>query len=122
MKRLEFPMEIATLRVSSYEGTSSTGSFNRVLGLTADIKGRTVIVVEDIVDTGNTLAMLLEHLAEQGPKRILTCTLLRKPEVFKGRFHIDYVGRDIPNKFVLGFGLDYDQLGRNLKDLYVLDE
>ncbi|MBP5302632.1 MAG: adenylate kinase [Bacteroidales bacterium] len=122
LTRLEFPCELAAIRVTSYEGTRSTGNIKDVLGLTTDVDGRDVILIEDIVDTGNTILKLCEHLAFRGAKVIKICTMFTKPEVYHYDRKLDYVGMEIKNKFVVGFGLDYDQLGRNLPDLYILDE
>lgn len=121
MKRLDFPCEITSIRLSSYEGTTSTGSTKKLLGLTSDIRGRSVIVVEDIVDTGRTIVDLNTLLLEAGASEIKFCTLLLKPEVYDKDITLDYVGMEIENRFIVGFGLDYDQLGRNYKDIYVLE-
>ena len=111
--------EIAFLQVSSYTGTQSTGIVYKKMDLTKDVEGRHIILMEDIVDTGNTLESLFEYFKNtQRPKSLKVASLLMKPEVFKNRFPIDYVAKEIPNKFVLGYGLDYDELGRNLPDLY----
>ena len=122
MKRLRFNCQIVSTKLTSYEGTSTTGRVKQALGLTADIKGRRVIVVEDIVDTGNTIVELKDILAENGAAESKICTLLLKPEAYKKDIVLDYVAMEIPNEFIVGFGLDYDELGRNLKDIYVLDE
>ena len=115
--------EIAFLQVSSYTGTQSTGIVYKKMDLTKDLEGRHIILMEDIVDTGNTLESLFEYFKNtQRPKSLKVASLLMKPEVFKNRFPIDYVAKEIPNKFVLGYGLDYDELGRNLPDLYQLEE
>ena len=115
--------EIAFLQVSSYTGTQSTGIVYKKMDLTKDVEGRHIILMEDIVDTGNTLESLFEYFKNtQRPKSLKVASLLMKPEVFKDRFPIDYVAKKIPNKFVLGYGLDYDELGRNLPDLYQLEE
>ena len=107
--------EIAFLQVSSYTGTQSTGIVYKKMDLTKDVEGRHIILMEDIVDTGNTLESLFEYFKNtQRPKSLKVASLLMKPEVFKNRFPIDYVAKEIPNKFVLGYGLDYDELGRNL--------
>ena len=106
----------------AYEGTSSTGRVKQALGLTSDITGRRVIVVEDIVDTGNTIVELKNILAEKGAAESKICTLLLKPDAYKKDEPIDYVAMEIPNDFIVGFGLDYDEIGRNLKDIYILDE
>ena len=122
MKRLEFPCELSSIRLSSYEGTLSTGVTRKILGLTTAIKGRTVIVVEDIVDTGKTITDLHAILLEAGAADVKICTLLLKPEVYKKDLKLDYVAMEIENRFIVGFGLDYDQLGRNNKDIYILDD
>ena len=115
--------EIAFLQVSSYTGTQSTGIVYKKMDLTKDVEGRHIILMEDTVDTGNTLESLFEYFKNtQRPKSLKVASLLMKPDVFKNRFPIDYVAKEIPNKFVLGYGLDYDELGRNLPDLYQLEE
>lgn len=122
MKRLEFDMELMTIKLSSYQGTSSTGSIREITGISGDVSGRRVIIVEDIVDTGNTILYLRNKLIEEGASDIRICTMLLKPEVYHQDLKLDYVAREIPDKFVLGFGLDFNELGRNLNELYVLDE
>ena len=110
--------EIAFIRMKSYIGTQSTGEVQVVSGLTEDITGRTVVIVEDIVDTGHTLKQLKSILQECNPAEIKVATLLFKPESLKCDVTIDYVALDIPPAFIVGYGLDYDDLGRNLKDIY----
>ena len=122
MKRLNFPCEFSSVRLSSYEGTLSTGITRKVLGLTSSIKGRTIIVVEDIVDTGKTITDLYALLLDAGAADVKICTMLLKPEVYKKDLKLDYVAMEIENRFIVGFGLDYDQLGRNSKDIYILDK
>ena len=122
MKRLEFDAELYSIKLSSYVGTQSTGTVLNVLGLTGDVTGRKVIICEDIVDTGNTIIALKEMLLDKGVKDVKICTLLTKPDVYKKPDKLDYVGMEIPNAFIVGFGLDYDELGRNYKDIYVIDE
>jgi adenylate kinase len=121
MKRLNFTCEFSSIRLSSYEGTLSMGVTRKVLGLTSSIKGRTIIVVEDIVDTGKTITDLHALLLEAGAADVKICTMLLKPEVYKKDLKLDYVAMEIENRFIVGFGLDYDQLGRNYKDIYILD-
>ena len=121
MKRLTFNCQIVSTKLTSYEGTSTTGKVKQAMGLTADIKGRRVIIVEDIVDSGNTVVELKRILEEKEASESRVCTLLLKPEAYKKDIKIDYVAMEIPNDFIVGFGLDYDELGRNLKDIYVLD-
>ncbi len=122
MKRLEFNCQIVSTKLTSYDGTGSTGAVKQALGLTADITGRRVIIVEDIVDTGNTIVELKRIMEEKGAKESRICTLLYKPEAYNKDIKIDYVAMAIPNDFIVGFGLDYDELGRNFKDIYVLDK
>ncbi len=122
MKRLNFNCQIVSTKLTSYEGTSTTGKVKQALGLTADVAGRKVIIVEDIVDTGNTIVALKQILADAGAEQSYVCTLLHKPEAYKQDVPLDYVAINIPNKFIVGFGLDYDELGRNYKDIYILDE
>lgn len=122
MKRLEFPLELISMKLSSYCGTTSTGSVKQVMGMTGNVKGRRVIIVEDIVDTGGTIKELKRILDENGASESRVCTMLLKPEVYKGDVKLDYVAMEIPNRFIVGFGLDYNEIGRNLKDIYVLDE
>ena len=123
MKYYPGKCEIAFLQVSSYSGTTSTGIVYKKMDLTKDVEGRHIILMEDIVDTGNTIESLFEYFKNtQRPKSLKVASLLLKPEVFKKDFTIDYVAKEIPNKFVLGYGLDYDELGRNLPDLYQLSE
>lgn len=120
MKRLEFNCQIVSTKLTSYDGTSTTGKVKQALGLTADITGRRVIVVEDIVDTGNTIVELKKILADAGASESRICTLLYKPEACRKDLTLDYVAMEIPNDFIVGFGLDYDELGRNYKDIYTL--
>lgn len=120
VKMLKFPCEISFIKLASYAGTSSTGTVNELFGLTENIEGRTIIILEDIVDTGNTLEKLYHLLQDKKAKEIKIATLLFKPEAYKKKIRVDYVCMEIPNDFVVGYGLDYNGLGRNLKDIYVL--
>lgn len=121
MQRLNFNCELVSIKMSSYQGTQSTGTVLNTMGLTADIRGRRVIVCEDIVDTGNTIVALKELLIAKGAADVKICTMLLKPEIYKKSEKLDYVGKAIPNAFIVGFGLDYDELGRNYKDIYVIE-
>lgn len=122
MKRIDFDCQVVSIKLKSYEGTNTTGEVKQAMGLTSDITGRKVIIVEDIVDTGNTIVALKQILADAGAQASYVCTLLHKPEAYVHNEPLDYVAMEIPNKFIIGFGLDYDELGRNYKDIYVLDE
>ena len=122
MKRLDFDAELVSMKLSSYQGTTSTGEVREVMSLTGNVSGRKVIIVEDIVDTGTTMVSLVKTLKDKGAKDIKICTMLLKPEVYKKDLKLDYVGMEIPNRFIVGFGLDYDELGRNYRDIYVLDK
>lgn len=122
MKRLEFNCQIVSTKLTSYEGTSTTGKVKQAMGMTADITGRRVIVIEDIVDSGNTIVELKRILEEKGASESRICTMLLKPDAYKKDVKLDYVAMEIPNDFIVGFGLDYDELGRNFKDIYILDK
>jgi adenylate kinase len=121
LKNIKVDCEISFIRLSSYEGTTTTGIVKEVVGLADDMEGRDIIVVEDIIDTGNTISALDIILEKEKPNSIKYCTLLLKPEAYKKDIKIAYVALDIPNDFVVGFGLDYDELGRNLNAIYVLN-
>lgn len=122
MKRLNFKAELSSIKMSSYTGTQSTGTVLVPMGLTRPVIGRRVIIFEDVVDTGNTVMALKELLIHKGAKDVKICTMLFKPDVYKKSEKIDYVGMEIPNDFIVGFGLDYDELGRNLNDIYVIEQ
>lgn len=120
MKEINLNCEISFVKLASYHGTTSTGTVSELIGLNQDLTGRTVIIVEDIVDTGNTIVKLTELLKDKNVKSYKIATAFFKPSVYKKSIKIDYVGMEIPNDFVVGYGLDYDGLGRNLKDVFVL--
>lgn len=119
-KKLTFDCEVAFIRVSSYRGTASTGEVKEEMPLGADVKGRDVIVVEDIVDSGLTMDRLRSRMLDAGARSVSLCTLLFKPEAFQGMYELKYVGIEIPDRFVVGYGLDYDGLGRNIPSIYQL--
>lgn len=121
-RAVDIDAEITFIRFKSYEGTGSTGAVKKVMGLCEDVKGRDIVLVEDIIDTGSTMAELLADLREKEPASIRIATLLFKPEALKVDIKADYVGFEIPKRFIIGNGLDIDGLARNLNDIYILDE
>lgn len=122
MRGLTIPCEISFVKMSSYEGTSSTGKMKQLIGINSDLKGRHIVIVEDIVESGFTMQNMLDQLKDLQPASIHICTLLLKPERLKVPLDIEYVAFRIPNDFILGYGLDYDQQGRQLRDIYTLKE
>ncbi len=121
LKNIEFNCEISFIKLSSYAGTGSTGKVTEMIGVGTSLKGRNIIIIEDIVDTGGTVEVLFDLINKEGAKSVKICTLLLKPEAYKKDIPIDYAAIRIPNDFIVGYGLDYDELGRNYKDIYVLD-
>jgi len=119
-REIPYNAEIIFTKLKSYDGTESTGTIKEELGLGVDIENRTIVILEDIVDTGRTLKYFVGRLKEKNPAEVVTVSLLFKPEAFKEDYKLDYVGFEIPDKFVVGYGLDYDGLGRNYKDIYQL--
>lgn len=122
MKHYRGMCEVTFVKMASYEGTQSTNEVKQLIGLNQNLEGKTVVIVEDIVDTGNTIEELKAIFKEQKVKHLKIATLFLKADVYKKDIKLDYVGIRIPNKFIVGFGLDYDGLGRNLKDIYQLAE
>ncbi len=118
MKYLDISCRISCVKVSSYCGTESTGKINSLIGLNEDVRGKRILILEDIVDTGATYGHLYQMLMEAGAKDIRMATMTMKPDAYKGTLPVHYVGLRIPNKFVVGRGLDYDGYGRNLNDIY----
>ena len=122
MKTVNFPCEITFVKLSSYEGLVTTGNVKEVIGLNESVVGRNVIVVEDIVDTGITMEKIISSLQSKGAKSIKVATFLQKPEALQRDIQIDYVAMKIPTQFIVGYGLDYDGYGRNLKEIYTVVE
>ena len=120
LKNVSIPAEISFVKVSSYTGLTNSKEIKELIGLNTIIQGKHVVLIEDIVDTGNTIDKLLVSLEKENPLSVKVCTLLYKPEAFKGINKPDYVGFSIPNAFVVGYGLDYNELGRNLNAIYQL--
>ncbi len=120
IKKIEFNSELSFVKISSYEGTSSTGQIRSLIGLNGSIEGRHVIIVEDIVDTGESIAHMIADLESRKPASVEVCTLFFKPASYSKQSPIRSRALEIGNEFIVGYGLDYDQLGRNLKDVYVV--
>lgn len=112
--------EVSFVKLASYEGTTSTGKIKQLLGVNENLEGRTVVILEDIIDTGNTLQEIYEIFKDKNLKQLKIATLFFKPDVFKKELPIDYIGISIPDKFIIGYGLDYNNFGRNLADIYQL--
>lgn len=122
MKFYKGKCEVSFLKMASYQGTTSSNEVKQLIGLDKDLTGRSVVIIEDIVDTGNTLVALKELIKSQNVKHFKIATLFFKPEAYNQDIKIDYVGIRIPNKFIVGYGLDYDGLGRNLPEIYQLKD
>lgn len=120
MREITIPCEISFVKLASYQGTVSTGKITEVLGINEDLTDRVVVIVEDIVDTGLTMKRMVENLGTRRPAEVHICTLLLKPDKLQVPLDIEYVAMEIPNEFIVGYGLDYDGLGRNYKDIYVV--
>lgn len=122
MREVTIPCEISFVKLASYQGTTSTGKVTEVLGVNEDLSGRHIVIIEDIVDTGLTMKRMIESLGTRHPASVDVCALLLKPEKLQVELDIKYVAMEIPNDFIVGYGLDYDQQGRNLRDIYTLIE
>ena len=122
MREMTIPCEISFVKLASYQGTTSTGKVKEVFGINEDLSGRTVVIVEDIVESGQTMKQMIESLGTRNPASVQICTLFFKPEKLKEELTLDYVAFRIPDDFILGYGLDYDGLGRELKDVYTIVE
>ena len=122
LKKVTIDCEIAFVKLSSYQGTQSSGVVQQIIGLDMDIKGRTIVIIEDIVDTGLTLDRFRKTLSVMEPAEVMVAACLLKPDAFHNKFLIDYLCFSIPNEFVVGYGLDYDGLGRNSSDIYKIVE
>lgn len=120
-KQITVPSQITFLKLASYQGTGSTGKVKRLIGINEDIKNKTVVIIEDIVDTGITIENIIKQLNGYEPKEIIIVTLMFKPKSYIKDINIDYYAFDIPNDFIVGYGLDYDGYGRNLADIYVVN-
>lgn len=122
LRHLNVSLSLELIKLKSYSGQRSSGQVQELIGLTSSLKDKYVVIVEDIIDTGRTLQYLLKLLEEQKPATIRVATLLLKKDIFQNKFPIEYIGIPIPDKFVVGYGMDYDGLGRELKDIYALKD
>ena len=122
MREMTIPCEISFVKLASYQGTTSTGKVKEVIGISEDLSGRTVVIVEDIVESGHTMKQMIESLGTRNPASVHICALFFKPEKLQEELTLDYVAFRIPDDFILGYGLDYDGLGRELKDVYAIVE
>ena len=122
MREMTIPCEISFVKLASYQGTTSTGKVKEVFGINENLSGRTVVIVEDIVESGQTMKQMIESLGTRNPESVRICTLFFKPEKLKEDLDLDYVAFRIPDDFIVGYGLDYDGLGRELKDVYTIVE
>ncbi len=122
IKKIEFNAELSFVKLASYEGTASTGKVKNLIGLNGSIEGRHVIIVEDIVDTGESIEHMIADLEQRKPTSISVCTLFFKPGSYRKTRPIEYRAMEIGNEFIVGYGLDYNQLGRGFKDIYVVTE
>jgi len=120
MREMTIPCEISFVKLASYQGTTSTGKIKEIIGINEDLTGRTVVIVEDIVESGMTIKRMIESLGTRNPASVQICTLFFKPEKLEEDLTLDYVAFKIPDDFILGYGLDYDQAGRGLKDVYTI--
>jgi hypoxanthine phosphoribosyltransferase len=122
LKKINLNCELSFVKLASYSGTQSTNKVKEIIGLVEDVKGRDVIIVEDIIDTGITMQTIISELKIKEPASVRIATLLFKPDAFEKNFKIDYICMNIPNRFIVGYGLDYDGYGRNLPDIYTIVE
>ena len=122
MREMTIPCEISFVKLASYQGTTSTGKIKEVIGINENLSDRTVIIVEDIVESGQTMKRMIESLGTRNPESVHICTLFFKPDKLKEELQLDYVAFRIPDDFIVGYGLDYDQQGRELRDIYTIVE
>jgi hypoxanthine phosphoribosyltransferase len=122
VRKISFDVQVTFVKLTSYSGQSSTGVVKRLIGISEDLKDKTVVIVEDIIDTGTTIESIIAQIKGFRPRQIYVATLLLKPDLYSKEINIDYVGFRIPKNFVVGYGLDYNGFGRNLRNLYTLEE
>lgn len=122
LRQLSIDAPVSFVRYSSYEGMASTGTVKKILGFPQDCRGRDVIIIEDIIDSGISMGYVIEELKKMEPASIAVCTFLFKPGSFKGNYKIDYIGKSIPNDFIVGYGMDYNEFGRTFRDIFVIND
>jgi hypoxanthine phosphoribosyltransferase len=122
LRKINFNLQVSFVKLTSYQGTSSTGNVKRLIGINEELKDKTVVIIEDIIDTGNTIESIISQIKGFRPRQVFVATLLLKPEYYNKDLKIDYVGFRIPKDFVVGYGLDYHGYGRNLRSLYKIVE
>jgi len=122
VRKINFDIQVTFVKLTSYRGLASTGMVKRLIGVNEDLKDKTVVIVEDIIDTGATIESIISQIKGFRPRQIFVATLLLKPDLYTREINIDYVGFRIPKNFVVGYGLDYNGFGRNLRNLYTLEE
>ena len=122
VRKINFDIQVTFVKLTSYRGLASTGMVKRLIGVNEDLKDKTVVIVEDIIDTGATIESIISQIKGFRPRQIFVATLLLKPDLYTKEINIDYVGFRIPKNFVVGYGLDYNGFGRNLRNLYTLEE
>jgi hypoxanthine phosphoribosyltransferase len=122
VRKINFDVQVTFVKLTSYSGQASTGVVKRLIGINEDLKDKTVVIIEDIIDTGATIESIIAQIKGFRPRQIFVATLLLKPDLYSKETHIDYVGFHIPKNFVVGYGLDYNGFGRNLRNLYALED
>jgi len=122
LRKINFNAQVSFVKLTSYQGTLSTGKVKRLIGIHEDLKDKTIVIIEDIIDTGNTIESIIQQIKGFRPKQVFVATLLLKNELYEKEIKLDYVGFRIPKNFVVGYGLDYQGYGRNLRGLYKINE
>jgi hypoxanthine phosphoribosyltransferase len=122
VRKINFDVQVTFVKLASYSGQASTGIVNRLIGVNEDLKDKTVVIVEDIIDTGTTIESIISQIKGFRPRQIFVATLLLKPDLYSKEINLDYIGFRIPKNFVVGYGLDYNGFGRNLRNLYAMED
>jgi hypoxanthine phosphoribosyltransferase len=122
LRKINFNIQVSFVKLASYHGTTSSGTVKRLIGINEVLKDKTVVIIEDIIDTGNTIESIIKQIKGFRPRQIFVATMLVKPDYYSKEINLDYVGFRIPRNFVVGYGLDYQGYGRNLRNLYMLED